>query len=216
MNQYEGPPPAKSARIKPKKRALLVAGAPSASKSSVGDPRFDPIYGPVDKQLFERNYKFLRVEQVKEEQERRGRIKRLKCFLRRVELEKSGENLDEYDLSDTENEVFGEEHRMELSVLRRTSPIEIYKELSKLQRESQIYISQTKDSEVHDRRKKLETTRVKEEVKAVKEGKKSKPFFPKRREIKQQILSDTFERLEKAGGKAAIEKYVVRKQKRVR
>lgn len=213
MVRDEGPPPARSARVKPKKKEAF--GSPSP-KSTIGDPRFDPLYGPVDTQSFEKNYKFLREEQAKEEEQRRFRIKCLKCFLRRVELEKSGENLEEYDLSDTEKEVFGEEHLKDLSVLKRTPEKEIYGELSKLQRESQIYISQVKDSQLKDRRHKIQTSRVKEEVKAVREGKKSKPFFPKRREIKERILSDTFDRLEKSGGKAAVDKYVARKQKRAR
>lgn len=210
-NREDGPPPAKSARVKPveKFRQKMFP-----SKSAAGDPRFDPLYGAVNKQSFEKNYTFLREEQAKEEEQRRFRMKCLKCFLRRVELEKSGENLADYDLSDTENEVFGEEHRKELAVLKRSPPNIIYEELHQLQRESQIYVSQTKDGQVHDRKHKIYTNRMKEEVKAVREGKKSKAFFPKRKEVKQMILSDTFDRLEKAGGKAAVGKYLVEKQKR--
>eukprot|EP00796_Vickermania_ingenoplastis_P009128 gene9129-6416_t len=209
MRDDDGPPPAKSARVRP--RRAMPRGS---SKAGLGDPRFDTLHGRADTRAFEHNYKFLREQQEEEEQRRRFRIRCLKCIIRRLELEDAGEDLEEYDLSDTEREVFGEDHLSELAALKRTPPQHIYKELQQLQRESQLYVSQSKDSGVKSRQKSVRKEIIKKEVGAVKAGAKSKPFFPKRSELKRAVLSDTFDRLESVGGKAAVDKYLLSKKKK--
>lgn len=180
----------------------------------MGDPRFDPLHGPADRRHFEQHYKFLLEQQAQEEVERKFRVRRLKCFLRRVELEASGEPLEEYDLSDTERDVFGPDHLDELRDLKQTPPRLIYKELEELQRESQLYVSRMKDASAKSRKSGVRKELMKREVEAVKEGKKSRPFFPKRSAVKKAILSDTFDRLEQVGGRDAVDKYLRSKKKK--
>lgn len=213
----DGPPPAKSAHVKPKGKSGSSSSLHNSNKSqkaAIGDPRFDPIYGPADTRHFEQHYKFLIEQQAEEEERRKFRIRCLRCVLRRIRLEDAGEDLEEYDLSDTEREVFGEEHLSDLAQLKRTPTKQIVEELEKLQRESQVYISQVKDKSAKSRRSNVRTSLIKKEVEAVKQGVKSKPYFPKRSEVKRAVLSDTFDRLEGVGGKAAVDKYLLSKKKK--
>lgn len=39
-------------------------------------------------------------------------------------------------------------------------------------------------------------------------------FFPKRKELKKAVIADTFDKLQQSGGKAAVDRYVLRKEKR--
>lgn len=214
----DGPPPAKSAHVKPKSKLAVSSSALHSStggrRAAIGDPRFDPIYGPADTRHFEQHYKFLREQQAEEEEKRKFRIRCLRCILRRIRLEDAGEDLEEYDLSDTERDVFGEDHLSDLALLKRTPTRQIVEELEKLQRESQIYVSQLKDSHTKSRRGNVRSSLIKKEVEAVKQGVKSKPYFPKRSEVKRAVLSDTFDRLEGVGGKAAVDKYLLSKKKK--
>ncbi|GET85708.1 hypothetical protein, conserved [Leishmania tarentolae] len=224
MNNDDGPPPAQDAHKRPRRTTSSRAassssiGAASSSKSALAqrpvDPRFDPMFGRADKRMFEQNYGFLREAQEKEEAERRFRIKCLKCIIRRCELEEAGEDLDEYDLSDYEQEVFGEDHQRELREMKLTPPQQLYAELDQLQRASQLYISKTRDAAVKDRRSGVKAALLRKEVAAVKAGKKSKPYFPRRAEVRRAMRADTFSRLNDKGGKAAVDRYVIRKRQR--
>lgn len=212
MGNDDGPPPAQSARVKPRRPAQFNSGA--SKKRAVGDPRFDSLFGKADAKHFEQHYKFLREQQEEEESKRKFRIRCLKCVLRRCALEESNEPLEEYDLSDTEREVFGEDHRSELLLLKRTPPAAISAELAALQRTSQVYVSQVKDAAVNQRKQKVKNSLMKRETDAVKEGTKQKAFFPKRKDVKRAVLNDTFDRLKETGGKAAVDKYLIGKSKR--
>lgn len=209
MSDDDGPPPARSARQRPKTQRV----APSA-RPALGDPRFDPLHGPASQRTFEQNYKFLFEQQEKEEEARRFRIRCLKCIRRRLELEEAGSDLEEYDLSDTEQEVFGEEHQAELMRLRRTPLPHVLRELQQLQRESQLYVSKMKNAKAKTRQGNVRKEMIKKEVEAVKKGAKSKPFFPRRGDIKKAVLSDTFDRLETTGGKHAVDKYLLSKKRK--
>ncbi|KAG5511694.1 hypothetical protein JKF63_07291 [Porcisia hertigi] len=223
MGNEDGPPPAHDAHKRPRRatqvRAASGANAPAASVKSARskrriDPRFDPMFGRADTRLFEQNYGFLRESEAKEEAERRFRIKCLKCVLRRCELEEAGEDLDEYDLSDYEQEVFGEDHQRELREMKLTPPQRLYTELEQLQRASQLYISKTRDASVKDRQSKVRKELLRKEVAAVKTGTKARPHFPKRAEVKRAIMADTFSRLNEKGGQGAVDRYVIRKRKK--
>ncbi|KAF8289373.1 putative protein of unknown function (DUF947) [Trypanosoma cruzi] len=206
----DGPPPERSARVRPKHRSAL----PAVRRQRAVDPRFSDLYGTVDQKQFEVHYKFLREQQEEEETHRRNRIRRLKCIARRGELEASGADLEEYDLSETEREVFGEDHLDELSAMKLLPLQDVQRELQQLQRESQLHVSRTKGRHVQSSRDTLRKEIIKREALAVKEGKKQRPFIPKRAHLKREILADTFERLERKGGKGAVEKYVGRKSRR--
>ncbi|EPY40973.1 hypothetical protein AGDE_02952 [Angomonas deanei] len=160
--------------------------------------------------------------QEEEEVERKWRIRRLKCIIRRIELEKAvkdgelgEEEFGEYDLSDVEEELF-EGHRDELIQLKRTPPAEVFRELETLQRASQLYLSQSKGNAVLSRKDNVRKEMLKKEVKLVKEGAKQKPFFPKRSAVKRALIEDTYEHLDKTGGKQAVDRYLARKTKRQR
>lgn len=215
MSDDEGPPPVQDAHKKPK-RAFAQRGG--TNKKDVlarrVDPRFDPMFGRADARHFEQNYKFLREEEEKEEVNRRFRIKCLKCIIRRCELEEAGEDLDEYDLSDYEQEVFGEDHQRELREMKLTPPQQLYRELEQLQRASQLYISRTRDNSAKDRHASVKKALLKKEVQAVKAGTKTKPYFPKRAEVKKAMLAETFTHLNEKGGKAAVDRYLIRKRKK--
>lgn len=217
MSDDEGPPPVQDAHRRPPPRRAAQSGIASGRGAAAAkrmDPRFDPMFGKVDVRHFEQHYKFLREEEEKEEVERRFKIKCLKCVLRRAELEEAGEDLDEYDLSDYEQEVFGEDHQRDLRAMKLTPPQHLYKELAQLQRASQLYTARTRDDKVKDRHATVKKELLKKEVQAVKAGTKSKPFFPKRAEVKKAMLADTFTHLNDKGGKAAVDRYLMRKQKK--
>jgi hypothetical protein len=215
----DGPPPVHDAHKKPK-RSFSQRGGGSVGygkKDAVAqrvDPRFDPMFGRADPRHFEQNYKFLREAQEEEEVQRRFRIKCLKCIIRRCELEEAGEDLDEYDLSDFEQEVFGEDHQRELREMKLTPPSQLYKELEQLQRASQLYTARTRDISAKDRHASVKKSLLKKEVQAVKAGAKAKPYFPKRAEVKKAMLADTFTHLHNKGGKAAVDRYLIRKQQK--
>ncbi|KPI83327.1 hypothetical protein ABL78_7636 [Leptomonas seymouri] len=216
MSDDDGPPPAQDAHRKPKRQFPKPGGGFGTRKGDAVkrvDPRFDPMLGRADVRHFEQNYKFLREEEEKEEMARRFRIKCLKCVIRRCELEQAGEDLDEYDLSDYEQEVFGEDHQRELREMKLTPPQQLYAELEQLQRATQLYVSRTRDKSAQDRHARVKKELLKKEVQAVKAGTKSKPYFPKRAELKKAMLADTFTHLNEKGGKAAVDRYVIRKRK---
>lgn len=227
MSDDDVPPPVRDAHKRPRRpqptRGRLATSSPSAAMSANAaaaatprrlDPRFDALFGRADARAFEQNYGFLREAQAKEEADRRFRIKCLKCIIRRCELEDAGEDLEEYDLSDCEQEVFGPDHQRELRELKLTPPQRLYGELEQLQRASQLYTAQSHDASVKDRRSRVKKELLRKEVTAVKAGAKAKPFFPKRAALKRAVLADTFERLNEKGGSAAVDRYLVRKRKK--
>ncbi|KAL7698769.1 rRNA biogenesis protein RRP36 [Lotmaria passim] len=216
MSEDEGPPPVQDAHKKPRRPLSHQSGGVNNANAATKrvDPRFDPMLGRADTRHFEQNYKFLREEQEKEEAARRFRMKCLKCIIRRCELEEAGADLEEYDLSDYEQEVFGEDHQRELREMKRTPPQLLYRELEQLQRASQLYVTRTRDSSARDRHAKVKKELLKKEVQAVKAGTKSKPYFPKRAEVKKAMLADTFTHLNEKGGKAAVDRYLIRKRKK--
>ncbi|KPA75599.1 hypothetical protein ABB37_08474 [Leptomonas pyrrhocoris] len=217
MSDDDGPPPVHDAHRKPKHPLSKYSRGYGAKKDAVMtrvDPRFDSMFGRADARQFEQNYGFLREEAEREEVARRFRVKCLKCIIRRCELEQAGEDLDEYDLSDYEQEVFGEEHQRELREMKLTPPQQLYAELEKLQRESQLYIARTRDNAAKDRHSSVRKELLKKEVQAVKAGTKSKPYFPKRAAVKKAMLADNFTHLNEKGGKAAVDRYLIRKRKK--
>lgn len=219
MSDDDAPPPAKSARERPKQHGSRLL-APVARPRHI-DPRFDPMYGPVDTKLFETNYKFLREQEEEEEKRRRHRMACLRAMVRRIELEDAvykGEldaaEFEDYDLSDNERDIFGPERMDELAELKHTPPKFIYEELEKLQRQSLLYQSRTKGGAVLSRKDKVRKDLMKKEVQQVKDGVKQKPFFPKRNAVKRALIADTYDRVEAKGGKGAVEKYLNRKSRR--
>lgn len=172
------------------------------------------MFGRADVRQFEQHYGFLREQEQSEEAERRFRMRCLRCVLRRHELEEAGEDLEEYDLSDEEQEVFGTEHQSQLAQLKLTPPSRIYEELDQLKRASQLYVSKTKDASVKERQLRAKKELMKKEVGEVKAGRKSTLFFPKRAEVKRAVLASTYDRLNESGGKAAVERYLIRKKKK--
>ncbi|KAG5487536.1 hypothetical protein LSCM1_07493 [Leishmania martiniquensis] len=223
MHDDDGPPPARDAHKRPRRSAPPRGASGDVGKASSVtstvvqrrvDPRFDPMFGRADARMFEQNYGFLREAEAKEEEERRFRIKCLKCIIRRCELEEAGEDLDEYDLSDHEQEVFGADHARELREMKLTPPQQLYAELEQLQRASQLYVSKTRDASIKERRSRVRKELLRKEVMAVKSGTKARPYFPKRAEVKRAVAADTFSRLNEKGGKAAVDRYIIRKRKR--
>ncbi|KEG14295.1 hypothetical protein DQ04_00531000 [Trypanosoma grayi] len=209
-DNLDGPPPERSARVRPQRRSTI----PVVRRRPSVDPRFSDLYGTVDQKQFEEHYKFLREQQDDEETRRRHRMRCLKCIIKRGELEASGADLEEYDLSETEREVFGDDQQDELAALKLI-PLEVVQaELQQLQRESQLYVTRTKGRQVQARRDSLRREIIKREAVAVRQGKKQRPFIPKRAQLKREVLADTFERLERKGGKGAVDRYVERKSKR--
>lgn len=203
------------------------------------DPRFDPMFGGLaDQRHFEKSYSFLLEQQAEEEQRRRFRIRCLKCVLKRHELDRARiaarsdaaategggrgkktsrptaeEEDEDEDLDAYEKEIFGDEHQQELRALKLTPPQHIYRELDELKRDSQLYISRTKNTVAVSRRDEVKKDLMRKEVQAVKAGTKARPFFPKRAELKRAVLSDRFDRLEEKGGKDAVDRYLSRKVK---
>ncbi|CCW64807.1 unnamed protein product [Phytomonas sp. EM1] len=219
-NDDDGPPPARSAHRKPARRnhSMRSEGCslPSLKRHQPIDPRFDQMFGRADLRQFENNYKFLHEQFEEEEARRQHRIRCLKCILRRIALEDAGENLAEYDLSDDEREIFGEDHLQELTLLKLTPPERIHAELDKLKRESQLYKSKTKGNAAASRKAQVKKEMMSKEVRAVKANEKARPYFPKRSVIKKAVYADRFESLEQKGGKHAVERYLARKSKRQR
>lgn len=205
----DAPPPAKSARVRPAARQVHSQRVRRVTL----DPRFDPMFGRADPKVFEANYKFLRDQQHEEETQRRFRMRCLKCLIRRHELEEAGEDLDEYDLTDEERETFGPDHQQELAALKLTPPERIYAELEQLQRACQLHVSRTKNAVADSRHEHVKKEIMRKELQSVKDGTKSKPFYPKRSVVKRAVLADTFDKLEAKGGKAAVDRYVARKVK---
>lgn len=212
MSNDEGPPPAVSGHVRPKKNNKSRFN--EKKRPEIGDPRFESTFGSTDVRHFDQNYKFLREMQEEEENQRRFRIRCLKCYIRRIELEAENADLEEYDLSETEREVFGDGHMAELAELKRTPANDVYAELLRLQRESQLYVSRNKDTKAKSRQSAVRTALIKKEVDAIKQGVKSKPYFPKRSQVKRAVLADTFDSLERQGGKIAVDKYLLSKKKK--
>lgn len=202
----DGPPPARSARVRPTRQS----DEPSKRRERM-DPRFDPMFGEPNRAFVESHYKFVQEREEEEERERRFRIRCLKCVLRRFELEEAGADTTEYDFTDDEEQVFGDDHREDLALLKLTPTPHIRRELEELKRASQLYTARHKDKAANRRRSEVKKNIMKKEVKAVRDGVKSKPYFPKRRELKKAELADTYDRLEEKGGQAAVNRYVARK-----
>lgn len=149
-------------------------------------------------------------------------------MLRRFAVEEnllSGEEDEEFDLSEQEREVFldgideedatsVQQALRELALLKRTPKAAIQEELQQLKRETTLYLSQVGERKAKSRVAEVKKAAMKAEVKAVKEGKKQKPYFMKRKEVKERIAADTFEKLEQRGGKLMVDKYLERKQKK--
>ncbi|CCW67526.1 unnamed protein product [Phytomonas sp. Hart1] len=214
----DAPPPARSAHSKPSRRnsstQLGSHALPTPQRHRPIDPRFDPMFGNADLSQFKNNYKFLQEQIEEEETRRQHRIRCLKCILRRFTLEDAGEDLAEYDLSEDERMIFGEDQLQELNHLKLTPSERIHAELDKLKRESQLYKSKTKGNAAVSRKAQIKKGLMRKEVQAVKMGTKLKPYFPKRSVVKKAIHADTFESLEQKGGKHAVERYLARKSKK--
>ncbi|ORC85383.1 uncharacterized protein TM35_000351270 [Trypanosoma theileri] len=206
----DAPPPERSARVRPKRRNDI----PAVRRRAAIDPRFSDLYGTADEQQFEQHYKFLREQQEEEQRRRRHRIRCLKCLIRRGELEESGADLAEYDLSENEREVFGEDHLDELADMRLQPLATLQAELQQLQRESQLHVSREKGRQARSAAVAVKREVVTREAAAVRAGVKRRAFVPRRSELRRAVLADKFERLEQRGGKAAVDKYVERKSRR--
>ena len=200
-----------------------VAPAGVRGKHRPVDPRFDPLFGSIGAAQLNQ-YKFIEEQQAEEQVARRRRMKQLKCILRRFALEEAEENLEEYDLSDVEREQFCEgidasdekgisAALRELRRLKLTHPQHIREELSRLQAEENKY-----RSIVGGRRsisvKRAAKDHIKAEIRTVKEGKKAKPFFLKRKALKSKVLELRFDALEGSGGKLKVDKYLEKKSRR--
>ncbi|RHW70087.1 hypothetical protein DPX39_090045600 [Trypanosoma brucei equiperdum] len=207
-NDPDGPPPERSARVRPRRQS----GVPAVRPHRFVDPRFSDLYGAVDRKQFEDNYKFLREQEEEEQSRRKHCIQCLKYALRRHEREEVGQD----EESEEEEDRFEEENRDEINRLMLRPPSDLKAELQQLKRESQLYISRTKDREVRARRQAVRKGIIKREAAAVRDGKKQRAFIPKRSQLKREVLAETFDKLEKKGGKGAVDKYVERKTKKRR
>lgn len=220
-------PVERSARKRPPSH-LQGAGLALPSKPKTIDPRFHSAYGSFQPQHYDQQYKFLQSQREEEQIARYKRIKRLHSMLRRFAVEEnllSGEEDEEFDLSEQEREVFldgideedatsVQQALRELALLKRTPKAAIQEELQQLKRETTLYLSQVGERKAKSRVAEVKKAAMKAEVKAVKEGKKQKPYFMKRKEVKERIAADTFEKLEQRGGKLMVDKYLERKQKK--
>lgn len=213
----------RSAHQKPKKKfsADVVVQKP---KKSV-DPRFDPMYGSFNKQHFEQHYKFLEERREGEHVQHMRRIRQLNAIIRRHALEEAGEDIADYDLSETEREMFcdgipeddSEAQRQamrECSRLKKLPINMIEEEKERLQREVTVFKSQQGEKKTMKRINEVKKETMKKELKAVKEGEKKNPYFLKRGELKKKVAESTFEHLEGRGGKLLVDKYIERKRKR--
>nr|CCC50523.1 conserved hypothetical protein [Trypanosoma vivax Y486] len=201
----DGPPPERSAREKPRR----WGNVPMVRHRRSIDPRFSDFYGTVDRKQFENNYKFLREWEAAEEVQRRERIHLLKRAVHRYEREERGSS-DEC----TEDDEDGVEDEVAALMLRPLD--DLRRELRELERELQVHVSRVKGRQAQSRRDALRKQIIKREAAAVRDGKKQRAFIPKRSQLKRELLSETFERLERKGGMAAVDKYVERKAKKHR
>nr|CCC92901.1 conserved hypothetical protein [Trypanosoma congolense IL3000] len=203
-NDPDGPPPERSARVRPQRQSCV----PTVRHPRSVDPRFDDLYGAVDHKQFEDNYKFLREQEEEEERQRRHRIKCLKTAVRRHMKEDLG-----VDDEEEEQDEFSMKHHEEIEALMFRRLPDVKAELKQLQHESQVYVSKVKGRQVQTRRDAVRKEVIKREVAAVRSGKKLRPFIPKRSQLKREVLAEAFEKLEKKGGKGAVDKYLERKAK---
>ena len=224
----------RSARKRPTAHpAIASSSSASTKKSKTIDPRFHSAYGSFQAQHYDHRYQFLTEQREQEQQVRYKRIKRLHTMLRRFAVEEhnhqeeGGEDDEAYDLSETEREVFldgiDEEDTTsvqaalrELAILKRTPKAAIQEELQQLKRETTLYRSQVGEQKAKSRVAEVRKAAMKAEVKAVKDGTKQKPYFMKRKDVKEKIAADTFDKLDQRGGKLMVDKYLERKQKRRR
>lgn len=212
----DGPPPAHSARIRPARSASQshLSSSSAVPRRSGIDPRFQEMLGKVNMRQFEQNYSFLREQSEEEESARRFRIRCLRCVLRRHELEDAGEDVEQYDLSDDERDTFGPEHAQELREMKCTPPVHLYAELERLKGESTLHKARTRNQTALTRQQSVRKELMKKELNAVRAGQKSRMYFPKKQAVKRAVLADTFDKLEESGGRAAVDRYVQRKQAR--
>ncbi|CUE72829.1 Hypothetical protein, putative [Bodo saltans] len=217
----------RSARKKPTSASSDTLAAPRRHRAV--DPRFDPMYGSMDKKQFNNNYKFLEDQREIEQTTRLARIKRLHMIVRRHRLEaaaaESGEDLgEEFNLTEDEQEVFleGIDERdaiartaalRELATLRRTPVSQIEDEVAQLKRQSSLYRSNVGDVKAKDRANLVKKRIMKEEVASVKKGEKQSPYFLKKSELKKRVMENRFDELNERGGKLAVDKYVGRKNR---
>jgi hypothetical protein len=220
----------RSARKKPTAAASSAAVALAAPRRHRAvDPRFDPMYGSMDKRQFNNNYKFLEDQREVEQTSRLARIKRLHMIVRRHKLEaaaaESGADLgEEFNLTEDEEEVFLEgidaedaaarnAALRELATLRRTPVETIEQEVVQLKRQSSLYRSNVGDVKAKDRANLVKKRIMKEEVASVKKGEKQSPYFLKKSELKKRVMENRFDELNERGGKLAVDKYVGRKNR---
>lgn len=85
-----------------------------------------------------------------------------------------------------------------------------------LKHHSTLFKSKTANARALTQQSSVKRELMKKELRAVKDGKKSKVFIPKRKEVKSKILEKTYESLAERGGQQMVSTYLERKAKRQR
>ena len=121
-------------------------------------------------------------------------------------------------LSDDENDAWGDDadamHQLE--ELRHLPEHMVRHELEGLKRQSTIFKSKTSNSRALSQKSSVKKDLLKAEIQAVRAGKKSKVFVPKRTELKKRVLEKTYESLQARGGQQMVSTFLERKAKRRR
>lgn len=194
----------RSARVKPR---LVERAAPVQAKRSHIDPRFDNLYGSLNRNHYDQSYGFLKEKEREEHFGRLHRIKVLKEAAKRLrEVEQVASDEEEQRASSLENEV-----RAAVSTL---APRQLEWELESLKAATANFQQKTKQEQALSREVAVKRACMRKEAADVLASKKVRPFFLKNRELKKEVERAKFDELDEKGGQGLVDKYVDRKRKR--
>ena len=184
----------RTARTAPKRKSVL---ATSSKRSTPMDPRFSNLCGAFDEKYFDQSYSFIAEKAEEEETHRRGRIKTLIHEIKRRGADRDEESGDAEDIA------------------LNMSPMYILQtELEGHKQESQRFRSARGTAAAKKIVQQARSQVLTAETRAVRDGKKSAPFFPKREDMKRRVEAARFEKLEETKQHGAGEKYLSKKRQR--
>jgi len=145
------------------------------------DPRFDPLYGSFSGNEYSEQYRFVRELKEKEHDDRVKRVQLLRLALRRLDAEVDGDSDACHVISEQEEDIDDSADKQLLEQFKRTSARQLRNEIANATQEIARFKSQRGDAHARQKKDAVFREAVKSEFKAVKEGKKTRAFLPKRK-----------------------------------
>lgn len=205
----------RSAKSRPPPAHRVAAAAAGAPRRKSVDPRFDPLYGSLNKNTVKHSYAFLAEMEKAEFGEHLQRMKVLREASRRAAKREADGDSGSENAEDDDAEDRDEEFEAAVSAATATMrPQRLERALAEEQRFVAHFRQKEKQSQATDREQEVRKRYMKAQAQDVLEHRKARPFFLKSSEMKKEVERARFDALEKKGGQDLVDKFIDRKRKR--